>query len=95
MKKTLTHYFLVTYSSQDSLHKNTPQKKKGIKSSLGRFFSKKEKVKSKDSSMLGSVDGVAMSGVYSDSDMMTSGEGLGLAGGLGQKGDFDRRKKKK
>jgi hypothetical protein len=82
-------------SSQDSLHKNTPQKKKGIKSSLGRFFSKKDKAKSKDSSMLGGLDGNSMSGVYSDSEMMSAGDGLSLSGGLGQKGDFDRRKKKK
>ncbi|XP_064635130.1 liprin-alpha-1-like isoform X5 [Lineus longissimus] len=33
-------------NSQDSLHKQT--KKKGIKSSLGRFFSKKDKVKGKE-----------------------------------------------
>lgn len=37
-----------TNSSQDSLHKNQPPKKKGIKSSLGRFFSKKEKGKAKE-----------------------------------------------
>ena len=35
-----------TNSSQDSLHKQP--KKKGIKSSLGRFFSKKEKAKAKE-----------------------------------------------
>jgi hypothetical protein len=34
-----------TASSQDSLHKH--QKKKGIKSSIGRLFSKKEKQKQK------------------------------------------------
>ena len=34
-------------SSQDSLHK-AAAKKKGFKSSLGRFFSKKEKAKSKE-----------------------------------------------
>lgn len=34
------------HSSQDSLHKHS--KKKGLKSSLGRFFSKKEKQKSKE-----------------------------------------------
>lgn len=88
-------------SSQDSLHKNAPQKKsKGIKSSLGRFFSKKDKVKSsssKDSQMMSSMDGRdgAMSGLYSDSEMMCSSDTLSLAGGLGQKSDFDRRKKKK
>lgn len=36
-----------TASSQDSLHKH--QKKKGIKSSIGRLFSKKEKQKHKGS----------------------------------------------
>ena len=35
------------HSSQDSLHKHS-SKKKGLKSSLGRFFSKKEKQKSKE-----------------------------------------------
>ena len=34
------------HSSQDSLHKHP--KKKGLKSSLGRFFSKKEKHKPKE-----------------------------------------------
>jgi hypothetical protein len=88
-------------SSQDSLHKNAPQKKsKGIKSSLGRFFSKKDKQKSsssKDSQMMmSSMDGGgAMSGFYSDSEMMCSSDTLSLAGGLCQKTDFDRRKKKK
>ncbi|XP_059469843.1 liprin-alpha-1 isoform X4 [Neocloeon triangulifer] len=86
-------------NSQDSLHKNAPQKKsKGIKSSLGRFFSKKDKVKqssnSKDSPMLSSVDGISSHGLYVDSEMMCSSDTLSLAESLGQKGDFDRRKKK-
>ena len=34
------------HSSQDSLHKHS--KKKGLKSSLGRFFSKKDKQKTKE-----------------------------------------------
>jgi hypothetical protein len=34
------------HSSQDSLHKGS--KKKGLKSSLGRFFSKKDKQKTKE-----------------------------------------------
>ncbi|XP_068082984.1 liprin-alpha-1 [Anabrus simplex] len=97
------------HSSQDSLHKNVPastpvsasaaaaaaQKKKGIKSSLGRFFSKKEKGKSKESSMMGASPGdvAALSASYGDGDM--GADTLSLSGGLGQKGDFDRRKKKK
>ncbi|XP_049844161.1 liprin-alpha-1-like isoform X28 [Schistocerca gregaria] len=100
-------------SSQDSLHKNatstTPvsasaaaaaaaQKKKGIKSSLGRFFSKKEKGKAKEPSMLGVgipvAEAAAMSAAYGDADI-SGGDTLSLSGGLGQKGDFDRRKKKK
>lgn len=52
-------------------------------------------MKAKDSSMMGGVDGNSMGGVYSDSEMMSAGDGLSLSGGLGQKGDFDRRKKKK
>ncbi|XP_049844157.1 liprin-alpha-1-like isoform X24 [Schistocerca gregaria] len=101
------------HSSQDSLHKNatstTPvsasaaaaaaaQKKKGIKSSLGRFFSKKEKGKAKEPSMLGVgipvAEAAAMSAAYGDADI-SGGDTLSLSGGLGQKGDFDRRKKKK
>lgn len=39
-----------TNSSQDSLHKPAPKKKSGgLKTSIGRIFSKKEKVGSKDS----------------------------------------------
>jgi len=90
--------FAFVLSSQDSLHKNVPQKKsKGIKSSLGRFFSKKDKAKSsKDQGHMSNMDGMgAMSGLYSDSEMMCSSDTLSLSGGLGQKGDFDRRKKKK
>ncbi|CAB3384195.1 Hypothetical predicted protein [Cloeon dipterum] len=88
--------------SQDSLHKSNvpPKKSKGIKSSLGRFFSKKDKGKppsnSKDSPMMtSSTDGMPTShSLYADSDIMCSSDTLSLAGGLGQKGDFDRRKKK-
>ncbi|XP_017785672.1 PREDICTED: liprin-alpha-1 isoform X12 [Nicrophorus vespilloides] len=96
------------HSSQESLHKNpmsgitresaaavaaaaAAQKKKGIKSSLGRFFSKKEKAKGKD---------------VGDSNLSLSQASIGLADGelsdsmsisgkMGQKGDFDRRQKKK
>nr|CAD7438800.1 unnamed protein product [Timema bartmani] len=99
------------HSSQDSLHKTLPpgvgnigasaaaaaaaQKKKGIKSSLGRFFSKKEKGKTKEQSMMGvsPCDTTVMTSSYGDGDM--TADTLSLSGVLGQKGDFDRRKKKK
>ncbi|XP_069694792.1 liprin-alpha-1 [Periplaneta americana] len=72
------------------------QKKKGIKSQLGRFFSKKEKGKSKEPSMMGVAPGdpAVMTSSYGDGDM-SGADSLSLSGGLGQKGDFDRRKKKK
>ncbi|XP_060072414.1 liprin-alpha-1-like isoform X7 [Ylistrum balloti] len=70
-------------SSQDSLHKN---KKKGIKSSLGRFFSKKEKGKTKDSI----TRELLPAGTY----MGDGGAGDALTLGLGQS-EYDRRKKKK
>ncbi|XP_066966847.1 liprin-alpha-1-like isoform X2 [Macrobrachium rosenbergii] len=84
------------HSSQDSLHKsviNQP-KKKGIKSSLGRFFSKKDKqVKVKDAlQQHHSPGGLSSSGIYSDGDIGSS-DSLSLAG-LGQKSDYDRRTKK-
>ncbi|KAJ8299217.1 hypothetical protein KUTeg_023277 [Tegillarca granosa] len=77
--------FTSTSSSQDSLHKH--QKKKGLKSSLGRFFSKKEKAKAKEMNreLLPSGAGFIDLG---DS----SGDALTL--GLGQS-EYDRRKKKK
>lgn len=65
------------------------QKKKGIKSSLGRFFSKKEKatgeVKGKEMAY-GTIDS------YGDGDL-SSADTMSLSG-MGQKADFDRRKKK-
>lgn len=67
------------------------QKKKGIKSSLGRFFSKKEKVKGKDTAMPGDVPGMGGASTPADADY---GDNISLAGTLGGKGDFDRRKKK-
>ncbi|XP_043280271.1 liprin-alpha-1 isoform X3 [Venturia canescens] len=66
------------------------QKKKGIKSSLGRFFSKKEKIKGKDTSMPGDVPGMGGAG-NPDPDY---GDNVSVAGTLGGKSDFDRRKKK-
>ncbi|KAH6935370.1 hypothetical protein HPB50_005387 [Hyalomma asiaticum] len=81
-----------TNSSQDSLNKAA--KKKGIKSSLGRFFSKKDKVKGKDP--YGQEYGMS-GGIYMDSDICGSDTGtLSMAGGtLGPKTDVDRRTKKK
>ncbi|XP_063909107.1 liprin-alpha-1 isoform X9 [Zophobas morio] len=99
----------VTYSSQESLHKNTisgvprdvsaaavaaaaAQKKKGIKSSLGRFFSKKEKVKGKEVGNESNLNLSQTSIGMPDGDLSDS---ISVSGKLGQKGDFDRRQKKK
>ncbi|KYB29539.1 Liprin-alpha-1-like Protein [Tribolium castaneum] len=97
-------------SSQESLHKNTitgvprdvsaaavaaaaaAQKKKGIKSSLGRFFSKKEKVKGKEVGSESSLNLSQSSIGMPDGDLSDS---MSVSGKLGQKGDFDRRQKKK
>nr|XP_018899528.1 PREDICTED: liprin-alpha-2 isoform X2 [Bemisia tabaci] len=91
------------HSSQDSLHKASAlasvsaaqqaavaaaQKKKGIKTSLGRFFSKKEKVKGKDGLSTNSI----MSSSFGEGDLMTP-DSMSTSGTLGQKSDFDRRKK--
>ncbi|XP_013085125.2 liprin-alpha-1-like isoform X1 [Biomphalaria glabrata] len=76
-------------SSQDSLHKQHQHpnpKKKGLKSSLGRFFSKKEKHKPKEL-----LAREMAAGNYIDGGD-NSGSEMGI--GLGQS-DFDRRKKKK
>ncbi|XP_008199491.1 liprin-alpha-1 isoform X16 [Tribolium castaneum] len=96
--------------SQESLHKNTitgvprdvsaaavaaaaaAQKKKGIKSSLGRFFSKKEKVKGKEVGSESSLNLSQSSIGMPDGDLSDS---MSVSGKLGQKGDFDRRQKKK
>ncbi|XP_053384775.1 liprin-alpha-1-like isoform X4 [Mercenaria mercenaria] len=74
-----------TASSQDSLHKH--QKKKGIKSSIGRLFSKKEKQKQK---------GALGRDMPAGAGYIDSGEGATdtLGRGLGQS-EFDRRKKRK
>ncbi|XP_026828286.1 liprin-alpha-1 isoform X6 [Ooceraea biroi] len=68
------------------------QKKKGIKSSLGRFFSKKEKIKGKDTPMPGDVPG--MGGMVCTPADPDYGDSVSVAGTLGSKSDFDRRKKK-
>ncbi|CAG5131518.1 unnamed protein product, partial [Candidula unifasciata] len=75
-------------SSQDSLHKQHHQntKKKGIKSSLGRFFSKKDKQKPKEYLAREMASGNYLDGGDNSGSEMTMA--------LGQS-DFDRRKKKK
>lgn len=69
------------------------QKKKGIKSSLGRFFSKKEKVKGKD--VVGGDSTMNLSQAstigLADGDISDT---MSISSKLGQK-DFDRRQKKK
>ncbi|XP_076545418.1 PTPRF interacting protein alpha isoform X15 [Osmia lignaria lignaria] len=67
------------------------QKKKGIKSSLGRFFSKKEKIKGKDTPMPGDIPGMGGASTPADPDY---GDSVSVAGTMGSKSDFDRRKKK-
>ncbi|XP_076292697.1 PTPRF interacting protein alpha isoform X10 [Lasioglossum baleicum] len=67
------------------------QKKKGIKISLGRFFSKKEKIKGKDTPMPGNMSGMGGASTPADPDY---GDSVAVAGTMGSKIDFDRRKKK-
>ncbi|XP_063852758.1 liprin-alpha-2-like isoform X15 [Scylla paramamosain] len=81
------------HSSQDSLHKsviNQP-KKKGIKSSIGRFFSKKDKqqVKMKEA-LQHHPGGLSSSGIYSDGDIGSS-DSLSQAW-TGQKPDMRTKK---
>ncbi|XP_074660796.1 liprin-alpha-1-like [Tubulanus polymorphus] len=80
-----------TSNSQDSLHKQT--KKKGIKSSLGRFFSKKDKVKVGLKDHGSPRDMMLMQAVASN--ISASGDTMLLSGTLGKQSEFDRRKKKK
>ncbi|XP_060524107.1 liprin-alpha-1 isoform X2 [Cylas formicarius] len=69
------------------------QKKKGIKSSLGRFFSKKEKVKGKDIPGVDSGLNLSQSSIgLLDGDLSDT---MSISGKMGQKGEFDRRQKKK
>uniref|UniRef100_A0A1L8DAY5 Putative lar-interacting protein n=1 Tax=Nyssomyia neivai TaxID=330878 RepID=A0A1L8DAY5_9DIPT len=76
------------------------QKKKGIKSSLGRFFSKKEKVKGvKDSMPDGSTSMMSMSGLsVAMSDIDSNYDVMSISGGkMGGKSatvDYGRQKKK-
>ncbi|CAG9863995.1 unnamed protein product [Phyllotreta striolata] len=69
------------------------QKKKGIKSSLGRFFSKKEKVKGKEPA--GQETNVSFNpgiGMMPDSD---ANDGMTITAKIVHKGEFDRKQKKK
>uniref|UniRef100_A0A6M2DSG2 Putative lar-interacting protein n=1 Tax=Xenopsylla cheopis TaxID=163159 RepID=A0A6M2DSG2_XENCH len=75
------------------------QKKKGIKSSLGRFFSKKEKVKGKDSGMPGdgslsmnSMSGLSLAGSTIGEDNVDAMSNSGKV--AQQKADYGRQKKK-
>uniref|UniRef100_A0A182NA02 SAM domain-containing protein n=1 Tax=Anopheles dirus TaxID=7168 RepID=A0A182NA02_9DIPT len=76
------------------------QKKKGIKSSLGRFFSKKEKVKGvKDSAMPdGSTSMMSMSGLSLISDIDSTYDNISVSGyrppGKSNPIDYTRQKKK-
>ncbi|XP_014259451.1 liprin-alpha-1 isoform X2 [Cimex lectularius] len=78
------------------------KQKKGIKSSLGRFFSKKEKctnclldsfrqVKGKDGLGIPSQETFTMSSSMGEADFATEGSTLGT---IGQRADLDRRKNK-
>ncbi|XP_078276784.1 liprin-alpha-4 isoform X8 [Rhinoraja longicauda] len=79
-------------SSQDSLHKGS--KKKGIKSSIGRLFGKKEKARlGQLSKEMASVHGYGYFGGILDAEM-TIQDSLTL-GKLGTQAERDRRLKKK
>ncbi|XP_044589857.1 liprin-alpha-1 isoform X6 [Cotesia glomerata] len=69
------------------------QKKKGIKSSLGRFFSKKDKIKSKDNSMAAEMGGFGGASTPADPDYGDSVTVVGTQLST-SKTEFDRRKKK-
>ncbi|CAL1281033.1 unnamed protein product [Larinioides sclopetarius] len=77
-------------SSQDSLHK-AAAKKKGFKSSLGRFFSKKEKVKSKEAL---NKELMSQSGGFVDSEVSSPCETTPPSGSVVQKAEFCRRANK-
>ncbi|ESO10659.1 hypothetical protein HELRODRAFT_190127 [Helobdella robusta] len=80
-----------THSSQDSLHKQSKKKSgSGLKSSLGRIFSKKDKMMRKDNTMsslsrgggVGSPDVMGpLSHPDSSGDVMMMGSGVGGVGG--------------
>uniref|UniRef100_A0A2H8TE72 Liprin-alpha-1 n=1 Tax=Melanaphis sacchari TaxID=742174 RepID=A0A2H8TE72_9HEMI len=71
------------------------QKKKGIKSSLGRFFSKKEKQGKGKDGMSGMLSHMSSSDMSLASSYAGDDTSSLCSASLGQKGDFDRRKKKK
>ncbi|PSN50323.1 Liprin-alpha-1 [Blattella germanica] len=85
-------------SSQDSLHKNaagtpaatTPSASAAAAAAAAAAAQKKKGIKSQ----LAQGDPAVMTSSYGDGDM-AGADTLSLSGGLGQKGDFDRRKKKK
>ncbi|XP_055704309.1 liprin-alpha-1 isoform X2 [Phlebotomus papatasi] len=87
-----------TSSSRDAVA--AAQKKKGIKSSLGRFFSKKEKVKGvKDAMPDGSTSMMSMSGLsVAMSDIDSNYDVMSISGGkiVGKSStvDYGRQKKK-
>uniref|UniRef100_A0A023F0B6 Putative lar-interacting protein n=1 Tax=Triatoma infestans TaxID=30076 RepID=A0A023F0B6_TRIIF len=86
----------VPYGSQTAAAVAAAQqhKKKGIKSSLGRFFSKKEKVKGKEGVSVGAGAGqeiVTMSSSMGEVDFTGDSSTLGS---MGQRSDLDRRKNK-
>jgi len=94
-------------SSQDSLHAAqiiaqeraaaaaAAAKKKGLKSSLGRIFGKKDKgIKSRAGGFVTAPLSVSQHSNYGETEMVQSDSMAGI-GGLAGKGDFDRRKKKK
>ena len=70
-------------------------KKKGLKSSLGRIFGKKDKtLKARAGGFVTAPLSVSQHQHYGDQEMVQSDSMAGI-GGLAGKGDFDRRKKKK
>ena len=73
-------------------------KKKGLKSSLGRIFGKKDKtMKTRSGGFVTAPLSVShhQSYNYAGDPEMVPSDSMGGLGGLAGKGDFDRRKKKK
>ncbi|KAI5731305.1 hypothetical protein M8J77_007908 [Diaphorina citri] len=98
LHKTFTSSSMLYQHSQNPVV-SSAHKKKGIKSSLGRFFSKKEKIKGKEMGMASSSSqqGIGSYGnesVYGGDSDYSSADTISLGGGSVQKSDFDRRKKK-
>lgn len=100
LHKAFTSSSMLYQHSQNPIS-SSQHKKKGIKSSLGRFFSKKEKIKGKE--MVGSMassssqQGISSYGnecLYGGDSDYSSADTISLGGGSVQKSDFDRRKKK-